>query len=38
MAPPLSITEHEIDIAIEIIEDALTAVLASRSHLDLLTS
>jgi 2,2-dialkylglycine decarboxylase (pyruvate) len=38
MAPPLSITEHEIDIAIEIIEDALTTVLASRSHLDLLTS
>lgn len=38
MAPPLSITEQEIDIAIEIIEDALTAVLASQSHLDLLTS
>jgi 2,2-dialkylglycine decarboxylase (pyruvate) len=38
MAPPLSITEQEIDIAIEIIEDTLTAVLASQSHLDLLTS
>src|SRR6266853_955761 len=30
MAPPLSITESEIDTAIEIIDDALTAVLASR--------
>ncbi|HEY6285288.1 MAG TPA: aspartate aminotransferase family protein [Ktedonobacteraceae bacterium] len=30
MAPPLSITEDEIDTAIEIIDDALTAVLASR--------
>jgi len=31
MAPPLSITEDEIDIAIEIIDAALTAVLASGS-------
>jgi len=30
MAPPLSITESEIDTAIEIIDDALMAVLASR--------
>ncbi len=30
MAPPLSITESEIDIAIEIIDEALTAVLADR--------
>jgi 2,2-dialkylglycine decarboxylase (pyruvate) len=35
MAPPLSITESEIDIAVDIIDEALTAVLASRSHLDL---
>ena len=34
MAPPLSITESEIDTAITIIDDALTAVLASRSRLD----
>ena len=32
MAPPLSITESEIDIALRIIDDALTAVLASRSR------
>ena len=32
MAPPLSITESEIDIALGIIDDALTAVLASRSR------
>src|SRR6266700_3857985 len=32
MAPPLSITESEIDIAITIIDESLTAVLASRSH------
>ena len=32
MAPPMSITESEIDIALGIIDDALTAVLASRSH------
>ena len=32
MAPPLSITEDEIDIAIEIIDEALTAVLASGAH------
>lgn len=31
MAPPLSVTESEIDTAIEIIDDALTAVLASGS-------
>ncbi len=30
MAPPLSVTEQEIDIAIEIIDDALTTVLASH--------
>jgi 4-aminobutyrate aminotransferase-like enzyme len=30
MAPPLSIAESEIDIAIEIIDEALTAVLADR--------
>src|SRR5436305_4577236 len=35
MAPPLSIAEDEIDIAIDIIDEALTAVLASRSRLDL---
>jgi 2,2-dialkylglycine decarboxylase (pyruvate) len=35
MAPPLSITEDEIDIAIDIIDEALTAVLASLSRLDL---
>src|SRR5260221_9976407 len=32
MAPPLSITESEIDTAITIIDEALTTVLASRSH------
>jgi len=32
MAPPLSITESEIDIALGIIDDALKAVLASRSR------
>jgi 2,2-dialkylglycine decarboxylase (pyruvate) len=32
MAPPLSISESEIDTAIEIMDDALRAVLASRSH------
>lgn len=31
MAPPLSITESEIDTAITIIDESLTAVLASRS-------
>jgi 2,2-dialkylglycine decarboxylase (pyruvate) len=31
MAPPLSISESEIDIAIEIFDNALTTVLASRS-------
>ncbi len=35
MAPPLSITESEIDTAIAIIDEALTTVLASRSHLNL---
>ncbi|MDQ6662370.1 MAG: aspartate aminotransferase family protein [Chloroflexota bacterium] len=30
MAPPLSVTEQEIDRAIEIIDDALTTVLASH--------
>jgi 2,2-dialkylglycine decarboxylase (pyruvate) len=30
MAPPLSITEGEIDTALEIIDDALTVILASR--------
>ncbi len=34
MAPPLSITEREIDTAITIIEEAITTVLASSSHLD----
>ncbi len=33
MAPPLSITEGEIDTAIDIIDEALTAVLASQSRL-----
>ena len=32
MAPPLSITESEIDTAITIIDESLTEVLASRSH------
>lgn len=32
MAPPLSITEDEIDIAVEIIDESLTAVLASGAH------
>jgi 2,2-dialkylglycine decarboxylase (pyruvate) len=32
MAPPLSITEEEIDTAIQIIDEALTAVLASGVH------
>ncbi len=32
MAPPLSITESEIDAAITIIDEALTVVLASRSY------
>ena len=32
MAPPLSIPESEIDTAITIIDEAITAVLASRSH------
>jgi 4-aminobutyrate aminotransferase-like enzyme len=33
MAPPLSVTEQEIDIAVDIIETALKTVLAShRSH------
>src|SRR5437868_6896260 len=32
MAPPLSISESEIDTAIEIMDDALRMVLASRSH------
>src|SRR6266852_3596767 len=32
MAPPLSITESEIDAAITIIDEALTAVLSSRSQ------
>src|SRR5947208_3354407 len=32
MAPPLSITESEIDIALGIIDDALTAVLDFRSR------
>src|SRR5947209_13008407 len=34
MAPPLSITEREIDMAITIIDEAITAVLASSSHLN----
>jgi 2,2-dialkylglycine decarboxylase (pyruvate) len=33
MAPPLSITEEEIDIAVQIIEDSLKAVLASQNKL-----
>ncbi len=33
MAPPLSITEEEIDTAIQIIDEALAAVLASHAHL-----
>jgi 2,2-dialkylglycine decarboxylase (pyruvate) len=33
MAPPLSVTESEIDTAIEIIHDSLVAVLASSAHL-----
>ncbi len=32
MAPPLSITESEIDTAITIIDEAIMAVLAARSH------
>ncbi len=32
MAPPLSITEREIDTAITIIDEALTAVLTTGSH------
>ena len=33
MAPPLSVTEQEIDTAVQIMDDALTAALASRlSH------
>ncbi len=32
MAPPLSISESEIDTAIEIMDDALSTVLASPSH------
>jgi 2,2-dialkylglycine decarboxylase (pyruvate) len=32
MAPPLSITESEIDTAIAIIDEAITAVLASSLH------
>jgi 4-aminobutyrate aminotransferase-like enzyme len=32
MAPPLSITESEIDTAIAIIDEAITAVLASSSQ------
>src|SRR5438132_7612209 len=32
MAPPLTITESEIDTAITIIDEALTAVLATCSH------
>jgi 2,2-dialkylglycine decarboxylase (pyruvate) len=36
MAPPLSITEGEIDTAIEIIDDALKAVLASRPEYTML--
>jgi 2,2-dialkylglycine decarboxylase (pyruvate) len=38
MAPPLSITESEIDTAIQIIDDALTAVLASSSSHNLTTT
>jgi 2,2-dialkylglycine decarboxylase (pyruvate) len=34
MAPPLSITESEIDTAIAIIDEAITTVLASRSYQD----
>ena len=34
MAPPLSITEREIDTAITIIDEAITTVLASSSHLN----
>ncbi len=34
MAPPLSITESEIDTAIAIIDEAITAVLASPSYQD----
>jgi len=32
MAPPLSITESEIDTAVTIIDEAITAVLASGLH------
>ena len=32
MAPPLSISESEIDTAVEIMDDALRTVLASPSH------
>ncbi len=32
MAPPLPITESEIDTAIAIIDEALTTVLVSRAH------
>src|SRR5437588_6465520 len=32
MAPPLSISESEIDTAVEIMDDALGTALASRSH------
>jgi 2,2-dialkylglycine decarboxylase (pyruvate) len=35
IAPPLSITEDEIDIAIDIIDESLKAVLASLSRLNL---
>jgi 2,2-dialkylglycine decarboxylase (pyruvate) len=34
MAPPLWITEREIGTAITIIDEAITAVLASSSHLN----
>ena len=33
MAPPLTITEAEVDLAVEILDDSLTAVLAKRHEL-----
>ena len=33
MAPPLTITEDEVDLAVEILDESLTAVLAKRPEL-----
>lgn len=33
MAPPLTISEDEIDLAVEILDESLTAVLAKRPEL-----